>query len=139
MAVRNGSPTRSQHDVPAAKRHRKGKRVTFDVPPAASQDDDQVNGIGAAASRVTSSTIAESCTKPQPGDQLQEELKESLLQQEDADADNIAPPDTLRSTRKRKAPAEAIEAEDGVAGGKQRAVKEPATRKIRRAKAKAGK
>lgn len=166
-STQNGMPVTTRQQT--SKKKKTGKRVTFDVPPSseeATQDsaaaaeaesaapdapptsEDPLMSepnIAATATRATkskrgasSSTVKSSARatakRPQPNDQLQEELDESLK------GDEAAATQSVRSTRKRKAPVEDAEAVNGADDGtKPRAMKEAATRKTRSARAKTGK
>ncbi|KAK4561303.1 hypothetical protein LTR86_004620 [Recurvomyces mirabilis] len=143
MPLHSGSP-KAQHKKPPR------KKVSFDVPRTEGEDEELDDGdepltalptsqdgvpkVAVTAARAVQSKVASARAKAAvkdratPGDQLQDELA--------VEADVVVAP--IRQTRKRKAANESDIAGDVAELGK-RAVKEPATRKTRSARARSGK
>ncbi|KAK3677048.1 hypothetical protein LTR78_003253 [Recurvomyces mirabilis] len=143
MPLHSGSP-KAQHMKPPR------KKVSFDVPRTEEEDEELDDGdeasmtlptsqhgvpkVAVTAARAVQSKVASARAKAAvkdratPGDQLQDELA--------VEADVVVAP--IRQTRKRKAANESDIASDVAELGK-RAVKEPATRKTRSARARSGK
>lgn len=165
MVMHPGSPTTKQKDASSGGKKKPNKKVAFDMPPSqdseAHEDGDgaedtvkkdsgevEVDDKATSASRATRSKAAKPAASTTNGassrsrtkasdNQLQKELQDTT--QTATGKASMASAPSERQTRKRKAETEVMDQnEEGGSAGGNRAVKEPATRTTRGARAKAG-